>query len=82
MPHTRCKIEFELITLRDSQLREVIDGIRSNYTSWVERKVSCYYYDDEADGYYTGDFYLPGTIEFTRLDKNTYDQVRLAFIEY
>ena len=82
MEHTRSKIEFETTYLTVSQFREIWDNITANYTSWIERKVHLTYYDEEYDRYIEGDFYLPGTVEFKMINKDIYDENRIAFIEY
>lgn len=82
MPHTRAKIEFETIKMRDFMLRDLMDQITANYTNGLERKVHLTYYEEEYGQYIEGDFYLPATMEFQMMDIKTYDQVRFAFIEY
>ena len=82
MPHTREKMEFETVPLPMYKFRQLIDGITANYINGLERKVHCTYYEEEYDQYVEGDFYLPGTMEFTMLNKRIYDSNRFAFIEY
>jgi hypothetical protein len=82
LPHTATKIEFQTTYLTASQFRSLIDNIRANFTNLLERKVSLTYYDEETDAYKTGDFYMPGTMTYKRLNKAVYDQNRICFIEY
>jgi hypothetical protein len=82
LPHTATKIEFETpyMSRRDFQL--LIQGIRSNFTSNIERRCNVTYYDEETDSYKTGTFYMPGTMEYQMFNKNIYAPSRFAFIEY
>lgn len=82
MPHVRSKIEFELINLSEQDFRGFMDAITSNYTVGIERKVHLTYYEEEYGQYVEGDFYMPGTMDFTMLNKEVYDNIRIAFIEY
>ena len=82
LPHTATKIEFNTIILSAIQFRELINGINSNLSSQLERKATVTYYDEESDSYKTGSFYMPGTMEYKRLNKEMYDNMRIAFIEY
>lgn len=82
MPHTRTKIEFELINLTPSQLRDFWDNITANYINWLERDVNMEYYDEEYNTYLTGHFYLPGTVEFKYENIQITGNNRIAFIEY
>ena len=82
LPHTATKIEFETPYMYRAQMQQLLQGIRSNYISNIERSCSVTYYDDETDSYKTGTFYLPGTIELLLYNKQIYAPSRFAFIEY
>lgn len=82
MPHVRTKIEFELINLSMQDFRGFMDSITAQYTVGIERKVHLEYYEEEYGQYNEGDFYMPGTMDFTMLNKEVYDNIRIAFIEY
>ncbi len=82
LPHTATKVEFQTPPLYTYEFRELIDNIRANFTNLLERKVSLTYYDDETDTYKTGDFYMPGTMTYKRMNIKIYSQNRICFIEY
>jgi hypothetical protein len=82
LSHTATKIEFETTHLWRWQMQELIQGIKANLTSNLERKCTVTYYDDEIDDYKTGTFYLPGTMEYKVFNKQIYAPTRFAFIEY
>ena len=82
MPHNRSKIEFELIYLSVADMEGFWANITRNYINGPEKKVHLTYYEEEYGDYVEGDFYLPATQEFPMLNKKTYDNVRVAFIEY
>jgi hypothetical protein len=82
LSHTATKIEFETPHLWRWQMQELIQGIKANLTSNLERKCTVTYYDDEIDDYKTGTFYLPGTMEYKVFNKQIYAPTRFAFIEY
>jgi hypothetical protein len=82
LSHTATKIEFETPHLWRWQMQELIQGIKANLTSNLERKCTVTYYDDEIDDYKTGTFYLPGTMEYKVYNKQIYAPTRFAFIEY
>lgn len=82
LSHTRSKIEFELIQLSMQDFRGFMDAITAQYINGLERKVHLTYYEEEYGNYVEGDFYMPGTMEYTYSHKNLYEQVRIAFIEY
>ena len=82
MPHNRSKIEFELIYLTVKDMEGFWDNITRNYIDGPEKKVHLTYYEEEYHNYVEGDFYLAATQEFTMLNKEYYDNVRVAFIEY
>ena len=82
LAHTATKIEFETPYMFRSQMRSLIQGIRGQFTSDLERSCTVTYYDDETDSYKTGTFYMPGTIELNLYNKEIYAPSRIAFIEY
>lgn len=81
LPHTVTKIEFETPYMVNSDMQDLIQGIRRNYINVTERRVNLTYYDDSIDDYKSGVFYLPGTIEYVRYNKEIYAPTRFAFIE-
>jgi hypothetical protein len=82
MPHTRSKLEFQLIHLNEQDFRGFMDNITANYIDGIERKVHLRYFEEEHGEYVEGDFYLPGTVDFNHMNKDLYDENRIAFIEY
>lgn len=81
LPHTVTKIEFETPYMVNSDMQDLIQGIRRNYINATERTVTLTYYNDSIDDYKTGTFYLPGTMEYVRYNKEIYAPTRFAFIE-
>ena len=82
LPHTAHKVEVETTYLTNAQFRTLWDNIKANMTNVLNRDVPLKYYDEESDSYKTGSFYMPGTMEYTHMNKEIYEPVRLAFIEY
>ena len=82
MPHVRSKIEFETIPMPNADFDDFMSHITANYINGLERKVHLTYYEEEYGNYVEGDFYMPATMEFNRLNKLLYDSNRIAFIEY
>lgn len=82
MPHTRSKIEFELIYLSEGDMRGFWDAITAQYIDGLEKKVHLTYYEEEYGNYVEGDFYLAATQEYPWLNKEIHDETRVAFIEY
>ena len=80
--HTRSKIEFQLSTMSEQDFRGFMDNITAQYTNGPERKVHLTYYEEEYGNYVEGDFYMPGTMDYTHLNKALYDENRICFIEY
>lgn len=82
LSHTVTSIKFTTIPLREHDFRGFMDSIVAQYTNGLERKVHLTYYEDEYANYVQGDFYMPGTITFKRLNKEYYDSMDIEFIEY
>lgn len=82
LPHTASKYEFETVYLTNKQFRTLIDNIRANFTDVVGKECVLTYYDEWTDSYKTGNFYMPGTMEFTHYNKFIYEPFRIAFIEH
>lgn len=87
LEHVPIKVEFETIPCNNTQLKELLDGITSNYSVPIERKAACVVYVPELDDYITQDMYMTQPtpkIKFIDKEKNKiqYDQLRLAFIGY
>ena len=83
--HTATKIEINTIPMTNSQWKTFFKKITDQFTVPAERKLKLYYYDNDTDGYKSGDFYMPDIqYPILRVDGNTiyYDSIRLAFIEY
>lgn len=82
LPHTATKIEFETPYLFMTQFQALIQGIKENLTNTLARDCTLTYYDEETNAYKTGQFYMPGTMEYKMYNKNIYAPSRFAFIEY
>lgn len=87
LPHTADKVEFETVSMDNTQLQAFLSIIRNHYRNPLAKDVYMEYYEPESDSYKTGHFYVPD-ISFTirNIDnaKNVvnYGQTRIAFIEY
>lgn len=82
LEHIVWKVEFMTPYLTEKQFRTLIDNIRANLLHPTETDVTLYYYNEWTDSYESGHFYMPGTLEFPRFNKNIYEPLRIAFIEY
>lgn len=64
LAHRRTTISFDTKDgMFNNELAAMWSFIKSHYINEAEKKVRCTYYDPIADGYATGDFYIPD-IEF------------------
>lgn len=82
LPHIVHKIEFETPIMYNRDFRTLMDNLRANMTNVTARNVTLRYYNEETDSYGTGNFYMPGTLEFPLFNKAIHEQTRIAFIEY
>lgn len=87
LPHYVSTISFNVKSLYNNQLAELMSAIRSHYTIEKEKKIRLKYYCPDTDSYKIGDFYVPD-IEYTMamvdIDNHSirYEQFSLEFIEY
>ena len=87
LSHTADKVEFETISMTNTELQTFLAIIRNHYRNALEKDVMMEYYEPESDSYKTGHFYVPD-ISFGIRNIDTanniinYNQVRIAFIEY
>lgn len=87
LAHTADKVEFETISMTNTELQAFLNIIRNHYRNPLEKDVMMEYYEPESDSYKTGHFYVPD-ISFTIRNIDSvhtivnYGQVRIAFIEY
>ena len=85
LSHVVVKLEFETPILTEKQFRTLMTKLRENMPTQADklaRNVSVTYYDEETGFYETGDFYMPGTMEYTHFNKKIYEPTRIVFIEY
>lgn len=87
LDHTVTKITILTKPMWDDDLEAMMQIIRSNFTSQIERKVTLTYYCPDLNDYRTGQFYVPD-LEFPILrileteNKIMYKSFELKFIEY
>ena len=87
LQHTADKVEFETISMTNTELQTFLAIIRNHYRSALAKDVMMEYYEPESDSYKTGHFYVPDiSFSIRNIDTNNnvinYNQVRIAFIEY
>ena len=82
LDHRATKLTFNTPMLTNRQFRDLIGNIRANMTDIVAKNVTLTYYDEWTDSYKTGDFYMPGTMEFTHFNKRMYEPITITFIEF
>lgn len=82
LPHVVHKAEFETPPMTDKDFRTLIDNIVRNMTDIVNQDVPVTMYDEKTGTYHSGEFYMPGTLEYPLYNKNIHEPTRLAFIEY
>ena len=87
LSHTRSKIEFELRANTNVGIAQFNAFMSEHYTNSAQRRFYLRYYDQETDGYKTGEFYMPDpTYNIKNIDYANkvirYNTVRIAFIEY
>ena len=80
------KTEWEIPTGKEeSELRELMDNIRSQYTNQIEKKALVTAWMPEIGDYVTMDCYMPDveyTIDYADESTIEYSSFRLAFIGY
>lgn len=85
LSHVPYKVELNLIPMYNADLQTILQNIRANYTSAIERKGLVTFYDMETDTYITQDMYMPD-IDFTIYgifnDKILYPETTIKFIGY
>lgn len=86
LSHTATTIEFSTGYLYESEMNELMAGIRSNYINYNERDANCTYFDPENNSYKTGHFYLDSNTQWGIKQilngEKIYDSVKFAFVEY
>ena len=82
LDHTVTKLKFETPIMTNKQFRTLISNIRANMTDIIAKDVPLRYYDEWTDSYKNGNFYMPGTMEFTHFNKQIYEPTTITFIEY
>lgn len=88
LSHTKTEISFSTIPMSGKEMREIMQGMVSNYIDYNERDSMCEYYDDENGVIKTGHFYLDPSTTLNRAEVDSngiptrYGQVQWLFIEY
>ena len=87
LSHTADKVEFETISMTNTELQTFLAIIRNHYRNALAKDVMMEYYEPESDSYKTGHFYVPDiSFSIRNIDTNNnvinYNQIRIAFIEY
>lgn len=88
LAHTKTQIQFTTLPMSGAAMREIMNGITSNYINPKERDANCTYYDDEYGGFKMAHMYLDPSISFKTKEKNRdgtpkrYGEMTWTFIEY
>lgn len=86
LDHVPIKVEFETPPmLTNEDFAELMNAIRHEMSSKLERKITVKCYMPELDDYITQECYMPDIVPQiygTYGDKIHYDAIRLAFIGY
>lgn len=85
LEHVPIKVEFETIPLNNTKLKQLMDGISSNYSIPIERKANVSVYVPEIDGYVTQEMYMvqpQPKIKIIRKTSIQYEPLKLTFIGY
>lgn len=85
--HTATTIQFNLIPMKQAQMKQIMSALNSAYSSKTERKCTIQYYDPESGGYKSGEFYLGANhpvfeIYGTYKNEIFYKETEFKFIEY
>lgn len=86
LEHTKTKITFYLIELSQSEMKNIMYGLTSNYIDFKQRNSNCTYFDTETFTEKTGHFYLESNMEMKikeiRNGEFIFSQTKLTFVEY
>ena len=86
LAHKVGKVEFETVPLlSNSEMNDLLSGIRGNYTNALEKCANVTFYVPEYDTYVTQKMYVPDitfTMYLADSSKVQYEQTRIAFIGY
>lgn len=86
LAHHVGKVEFETLPLLDNtQMSNIMLGIRNSYIDVNEKSANVTFYVPEIDDYITQKMYVPDinfTMYLANSNKIQYEPVRLAFIGY
>ena len=83
--HMPVKIEFNTLSLDNTQVAILNSIIQAAYTDQRSHTLNVTYYDPEEDTYKTATCYMPDTdYKIVKIHGNTiiYEPLRYAFIEY
>ena len=85
LPHVPYKLEMNLIPMYNADLQTIMQNIRSNFISSIEKKANVTFYDTETDQYITQEMYMPD-INFQIYGifdgRILYDETTIKFIGY
>lgn len=85
LPHVPYKLEMNLIPMYNTDLQTIIQNIRNNFISSIEKKANVTFYDMETDQYITQEMYMPD-INFQIYGifdgRILYDETTIKFIGY
>lgn len=86
LEHTKTKIEFITTELSQSEMKQIMEGLTSNYIDYKQRNAICTYFDTETFKEKTGRFYLDSSfkmkIKEIRNGEFIFGQTQFVFVEY
>lgn len=86
LSHTATVIEFDVKTLRESEMRPLMNAITGSYINFNERDAQCTYFDPETGSTKTGHFYIDSNLRFSLYalwdGEPVYNETHFKFVEY
>lgn len=84
--HTATVIEFDVIPMREGEMRGLLDSMTSSYINYNERDAQCSYFDPETGTMKSGHFYLDSNLSFGYYGvfdgEIQYSETHFKFVEY
>lgn len=86
LQHTATTIEFDVKSIREPEMRELMNAIKGSYINYSERDAMCTYFDPENGVMKTGHFYIDSNLKFEYYAVWTgeifYKETHFKFVEY
>lgn len=86
LEHTATVIEFDVKMMKESEMRSLMNAIKSSYINYSERDAQCSYFDPETGSMKTGHFYIDSNLSFSYYavwdGEIWYNETHFKFVEY